>query len=54
MNKKIIEVEAARRSVTVTPDEVESGLERTSSGMGIAQDDFTKHVLPRHNKTLYE
>jgi hypothetical protein len=54
VNKKIIEVEAHRRGVTVTPQEVEAGLNEDLRGMGISLGDFTKHVLPRYNETLYE
>src|SRR5262245_57648536 len=39
VNKKIIEVEAARRGVTVTPLEVESGLNEDLRGMGITKQD---------------
>ncbi len=54
VNKKIIEVEAARRNVTVTDLEVRKGLEDDLNGMGVSREDFTKHILPRYNKTLYE
>lgn len=54
VNKKIIEFEAAKRNVSVTPIEVEAGLGEDLKGMGITKDDFIKHVLPRYNKSLYE
>jgi hypothetical protein len=54
VNKKIIEVEAARRNITVTDLEVRKGLEDDLNGMNVSRDDFTKHILPRYNKTLYE
>lgn len=54
VNKKIIEVEAARRNVTVTVTEVEAGLNEDLKGLGVGKDDFVKHVLPRYGKTLYE
>lgn len=54
VNKKIIEVEAQRRNVTVTDIEVRKGLEEDLNGMGVSRDDFTKHILPRYNKTLFE
>lgn len=54
VNKKIIEVEAGRRNVTVTPIEVKAGLEEDIRGMGITLDDFEKHILPRYGKTLFE
>ncbi len=54
VNKKIIEVEAQKRNVTVTWTEVESGLNEDLRGMGISLADFQKHVLPRYSKSLYE
>lgn len=54
VNKKIIQVEAQRRNVTVTWTEVEAGLNEDLRGMGITLQDFQKHVLPRYNKTLFE
>src|SRR5262245_54535338 len=54
VNKKIIEVEAARRNITVTPIEVRAGLEEDVRGLGISKDDFVKNILPRYGKTLYE
>ncbi|HSQ58341.1 MAG TPA: hypothetical protein VLM40_21655 [Gemmata sp.] len=54
VNKKIIEVEAARRNLTVTPQEVEAGLNEDLRGMGISKAEFEKHILPRYKKSLYE
>ncbi len=54
VNKKIIEVEAARRNVTVTPIEIQAGLEENLRELGIQKNDFVKHVLPKYNKTLFE
>lgn len=54
VNKRIIEIEAANRNITVTPNEVRAGLEDDIRGLGISLDDFKKHVLPRYGKTLYE
>jgi hypothetical protein len=54
INKKIIEVEAARRNVGVTPTEVRAALEDDLRGLGMKQEEFVKHVLPRYGKTLYE
>ncbi len=54
VNKKIIEHEAAKRNITVTQIEVEAGLNDDLKGMGITFGDFTKHVLPRYGKSLYE
>jgi hypothetical protein len=54
VNKKIIELEAARRGVTVTTVEVKAALEEDLRGLGLGLKDFEKHVLPRYHKTLYE
>ena len=54
VNKKIIEVEAAKRNISVTGTEVEAMLAEDLKGLGIGKDDFVKHVLPRYGKTLYE
>jgi hypothetical protein len=54
VNKKIIEVEAHQRNITVTETEVRAGLEEDLRGLGIDLKDFTKHVLPRYGKSLYE
>jgi hypothetical protein len=53
-NKKIIEIEAARRGITVTSVEISAGLEEDLRGLGIPLKDFEKHVLPKYNKSLYE
>jgi hypothetical protein len=54
VNKRIIEIEAAQRKITVTPVEIRAALEDDIRGLGISFDDFKKHVLPRYGKTLYE
>ncbi len=54
VNKRIIEVEAARRQITVTQIEVHAALEDEMRGMGITRADFAKHILPKYGKTLYE
>lgn len=54
VNKKIIEVEAARRGVTVTPVEIQAGLEDNLRELGINKNDFVKHILPKYGKTLFE
>ena len=54
VNRRIIEIEAARRSITVTPVEVQAGLEEDLRGLGLSRQDFVKHVLPRYNKSLFE
>src|SRR4029079_8399420 len=54
VNKKIIEVEAARRNIGVTSVEVRAALEDDLRGLGVTMADFTKHALPRYGKSLYE
>jgi hypothetical protein len=54
VNKRIIEIEAARRKIYVTSVEVESALNDDLKGMGITLESFEKHVLSRYKKTLYE
>ncbi len=55
VNKKIIEIEAARRNVTVTEIEVRKpGSKKTSTAWASRKEDFIKHILPRYGKTLYE
>jgi hypothetical protein len=53
-NKKIIEIEAARRNITVTSVEVRAGLEENLRELGLSLRDFEQAVLPRYHKTLYE
>jgi hypothetical protein len=53
-NKKIIETEAARRGITVTPIEISAGLEEDLRGLGLSLRDFEQAVLPRYHKSLYE
>ncbi|MBY0461153.1 MAG: hypothetical protein K2V38_27845 [Gemmataceae bacterium] len=54
VNKKIIELEAARHKVTVTPDEIKAALIEDARGLGITVDDFAKRLLPNYKKTLFE
>jgi hypothetical protein len=61
VNKKVIDLEAARRGITVTPQEVEAalradvaGLPGPEPGKPLTVDDFAKHILPTYKKTLFE
>jgi hypothetical protein len=54
VNKRIIEIEAAKRRVSVTDVEVQAALESDLRGMGLTLEDFKDKVLPRYRKTLYE
>jgi hypothetical protein len=53
-NKRIIEIEAQRRNVTVTAVEIKAKLEENLRTLGVSLKDFEEKVLSRHNKSLYE
>jgi hypothetical protein len=53
VNRRIIEIEAAKRNITVTALEIESALAEDVRGFGTVGD-FAKVILPRYGKTLYE
>jgi hypothetical protein len=54
VNRRIIEVEAARYNISVTAQEVQAALNENIESMNITMKDFTDRVLPRYHKTLYE
>lgn len=55
VNKKVIELEAARRNISVTAYEIQAALETDVKGLGITLDQFSKDILKkRYNKSLYE
>ena len=54
VNKRIIEIEAERRKVTVTKAEMEVALAEDLEGMTVSHNDFVKVVLPKYGRTLYE
>jgi hypothetical protein len=54
VNKKIIELEAARRGVSVTPVEIKAGLDEDLRGLGISLKDFEDRMLPHYHKSLFE
>jgi len=54
VNKRIIEIEAARRNLGVTPEEVQAALNENLRTLGISKEDFVNKVLPHYGKTLYE
>ena len=55
INRKIIEIECAKKGVTVTPQEMEAVLNEDMKGLGIVtRDQFLAQLLPRYNKTYYE
>lgn len=53
-NRKIVELEAARRGITVTTVEIKAKLEEDLRGLGVTLRDFERVILPRINKSLYE
>lgn len=54
VNKKIIEMAAARTNLTVTPQEVETAFAEDVKALGISKDDFIKVMLPKYKMTLTE
>ena len=55
INRKMIQIECAKKGVTVTPQEMEAVLNEDMKGLGIVTgDQFLAQLLPRYNKTYYE
>jgi len=54
VNRKLVELEAAKRGITVTTLEVAAGVNDDLQAAGLSRDDFVRAVLPRYGKTLYE
>lgn len=54
VNRMVIEVEARRVGITVTPQEVEAGLNDDLRGINVSREEFERVVLPRYGKSLYE
>lgn len=56
VNKMIIEEEAKRRKITVTPQEMEAAFKAdlNISNPPIRKEDFINLILPKYNKTYYE
>jgi parvulin-like peptidyl-prolyl isomerase len=56
VNKMIIEEEAKRRKITVTPQEMEAAFKAdlNISNPPIRKEDFINLLLPKYNKTFYE
>lgn len=52
--RKLVEVEAARRNISVTPEEVEAGLAADLVSLRVSRSEFEKLVLPRYKTTLFE
>lgn len=54
VNKMIIEEEAKKRNITVTPQEMEAALLEDLKGINVDKKDFVSVVLPKYGKSLYE
>ena len=54
VNKRIIEMAAAEKGLTVTKQEMEAALKKDMDGITVKYDDFVNVVLPKYGKTLYE
>ncbi len=54
VNIRIIEVEAAKRNITVTKSEMEAALAKDLEGIATNHNDFVKILLPKYGKSLYE
>jgi hypothetical protein len=54
VNKKIIEMEAARRGITVTPQEMEAALLDDIKGLEIKKEQFIEVVLSKYGKSYFE
>jgi hypothetical protein len=54
VNRMIIEEEAKKRGITVTPQEMEAALADDLKGINVDKKDFVNVVLPKYGKSLYE
>lgn len=55
VNKRVIEIEAAKRGISVTSLEIDAGLNEDLNGSGIAtREQFIQVIKSRYGKTLYE
>lgn len=54
VNIRVIEVEAAKRNITVTKSEMEAALAKDLEGIATNHNDFVKILLPKYGKSLYE
>jgi len=54
VNKLIIEEEARKRQITVTPQEMEAALAEDLKGINVNKKEFVGLVLPKYGKSLYE
>lgn len=54
VNKKVIQLAAGDKGVTVTGEEVEEEFAREAKSVGVTTEDFAKSVLAKHGKTEAE
>lgn len=56
VNKRVIEVEAAKRGVTVTPEEITAGLNEDlrEAGPNVDKHTFVQFIKDRYGKTIFE
>lgn len=54
INRKIIEMECARKGITVTPQEMEAVLSDDMKGLQVQRDQFIEQLLAKYNHTYYE
>jgi hypothetical protein len=54
VNKVIIEEEARKRNIQVSPQAMEAAFAEDLKGINVKKEDFVNVVLPKYGKTLYE
>ncbi|MBN9523462.1 peptidylprolyl isomerase [bacterium] len=54
VNRKVVELEAAKRGITVTPLEVSAGVNEDLQSSGLSRDEFVQVIRSRYGKSLYE
>ena len=54
INRKIIEMECAKKGITVSPQEMEAVLSDDMKGLGVQRDQFIEQLLAKYNHTYYE
>ncbi|HYH68179.1 MAG TPA: peptidylprolyl isomerase, partial [Urbifossiella sp.] len=54
VNRKLVEIEAAKRGISVTALEVAAGVNEDLQAAGLNRDEFGRVVQQRYGKTLYE
>jgi parvulin-like peptidyl-prolyl isomerase len=54
VNRRFLEVAAARRNISVTPEEIKAGLEDDLRGAKVDMAAFTQYIRERYGKTVFE